>query len=363
MASSASVQELVKDKSMIISVPQRYIHENQEPTYNNINCTTNNTSFTSAAAAAASIPLVDMKFLIEGNSNHDVEPIHNFHSICKEWGIFQVVNHGVSSSVVEKVKYEIEEFYKLPLKEKMKYQVTPGTVQGYGQTLLHSQDDQKVDWADRFYIITNPLNRRKSHLFPELPSSLRNTLESYFAELQKLAMTLLGVMGEALKMEKREMEEMFENGMQSIRMNYYPPCPKPELVVGLRPHSDATGLTVLLQVNGVDGLEVKKDGVWLPVKFQPDSLVVNIGDTLEILSNGAYKSIEHRATVNSEKERMSIAMFFNPKFEALVGPSPSLVNEENPPLFKRTPMEEFVKDFFSRKLIGRTFLEHMKIKN
>ncbi|KAM7505869.1 hypothetical protein LguiB_004773 [Lonicera macranthoides] len=319
MASSASVQELVKDKSMIISVPQRYIHENQEPTYNNINCTTNNTSFTSAAAAAASIPLVDMKFLIEGNSNHDVEPIHNFHSICKEWGIFQVVNHGVSSSVVEKVKYEIEEFYKLPLKEKMKYQVTPGTVQGYGQTLLHSQDDQKVDWADRFYIITNPLNRRKSHLFPELPSSLRNTLESYFAELQKLAMTLLGVMGEALKMEKREMEEMFENGMQSIRMNYYPPCPKPELVVGLRPHSDATGLTVLLQVNGVDGLEVKKDGVWLPVKFQPDSLVVNIGDTLEILSSGAYKSIEHRAIVNSEKERKSIAMFFNPKFEALVG--------------------------------------------
>ena len=110
----------------------------------------------------------------------------------------------------------------------------------------------------------------------------RNTLESYFVELQKLAMTLLGVMREALKMEKREMEEMFENGMQSMRMNYYPPCPKPELVVGLRPHSDATGLTVLLQVNGVDGLEVKKDGVWLPVKFQPDSFVVNVGDTLEV---------------------------------------------------------------------------------
>lgn len=84
---------------------------------------------------------------------------------------------------------------------------------------------------------------------------------------------------------------------------------------------------------------------------------------MQILSNGAYKSIEHRATVNSKNERMSVAMFFNPKFEALVGPSHSLTNEENPPLFKRIPMEEYVKDIFSRKLIGKTFLEHMKIKN
>lgn len=86
-SSSASVQELVKDKGMLISVPQRYIQENQEPTYNNIsNYTTNDTNFTPPPA----IPLVDMKLLIEGNSTHDVELIHNFHSICKEWGFFQV---------------------------------------------------------------------------------------------------------------------------------------------------------------------------------------------------------------------------------------------------------------------------------
>jgi isopenicillin N synthase-like dioxygenase len=83
---------------------------------------------------------------------------------------------------------------------------------------------------------------------------------------------------------------------------------------------------------------------------------------LQILSNGAYKSIEHRATVNSEKERISIAMFFNPKFEAEIGPATSILTPQNPPLFKRIGMEEYVKDFFSRNLNGKSHLEKMRIK-
>ena len=95
-------------------------------------------------------------------------------------------------------------------------------------------------------------------------------------------MTLLGFMGKALNLDKRDMEELFDDGMQSIRMTYYPPCPQPERVMGLTPHSDASGITILLQVNGVDGLQVKKDGVWIPVNFLPDAFVVNLGDILEV---------------------------------------------------------------------------------
>ena len=101
-------------------------------------------------------------------------------------------------------------------------------------------------------------------------------------ELQKLAMKLLGLMTEALKLEKGEMEELFDDGMQSVRMTYYPPCPQPDLVMGLTPHSDGSGITILLQANGVDGLQIKKDGVWIPVSFLPHALVVNVGDILEV---------------------------------------------------------------------------------
>lgn len=95
-------------------------------------------------------------------------------------------------------------------------------------------------------------------------------------------MELIGFVGKALKIEKKEMEEMFDDGLQSVRMTYYPPCPQPELVLGITPHSDATGITILNQINGVDGLQVKKDGVWIPVSFLPGSLVVNAGDILEV---------------------------------------------------------------------------------
>lgn len=85
---------------------------------------------------------------------------------------------------------------------------------------------------------------------------------------------------------------------------------------------------------------------------------------LQILSNGVCNSIEHRAVVNATKERISLAMFFNPKLEANVGPLKSLIrNTRNPPLYKTVVMEQYLKEFFSRKLDGKTFLEKMKIKS
>lgn len=85
---------------------------------------------------------------------------------------------------------------------------------------------------------------------------------------------------------------------------------------------------------------------------------------MQILSNGVYKSIEHRAIVNETNERMSLAMFFNPKLEADVGPSKSHTRSKgNSPLYKTLVMEQYLKEFFSRKLNGKAFLEKMKIKN
>ncbi|KAL9995889.1 putative codeine 3-O-demethylase [Helianthus debilis subsp. tardiflorus] len=289
--------------------------------------------------------------------------LKNLRSICCNWGIFQLVNHGVDKSLVDKMKSEVIGFFESPIEEKLKYKLKGGEYEGYGQTILHAQG-QKIDWADRFFMITNPLHRRKPDLLPAFPPLLRDTLETYLLELQKLAMTLFGIIGQALDIDKGEMLDIFEDGMQSVRMTYYPPCPQPDLVVGLTPHSDAAGITILLQVNDIEGLQVKKDGMWIPVNFLPDAFVVNVGDILEILSNGVCNSIEHRAIVNATKERLSLAMFFNPKLESDVGPSKSLIrNTGNAPLYKTLVMEQYLKEFFSRKLNGKTFLEKMKIKN
>ncbi|XP_054803748.1 codeine O-demethylase-like [Prosopis cineraria] len=190
----------------------------------------------------------------------------------------------------------------------------------------------------------------------------RTVLDLYIQKVQNPGMTLLGLLEKALKMEERDMREVFEDGMQSLRMTYYPPCPKPEQVMGFGAHSDATGITILNQVNGVSGLQVKKNDIWLPVNVLSNALVVNVGDILEIMSNGVYKSVRHRATVNSDNERISMALFFLAKLESEIGPAMSLICPENPPLFKRVGMEKYVNDFFSSKQQGKSFLEHMKIK-
>ncbi|KAL1561942.1 protein SRG1-like [Salvia divinorum] len=334
-----NVQELIKTK--IQEIPQKYVN-GQEPAF----------------PSEFSVPIIDMKNLFSSGEAKASE-LEKFHSACKEWGIFQLMNHGLDGSLLEKLRREIHEFYALPLEERLRYKIRAGEFEGYGQNLIQNSGDEKADWAERFYMITNPIRRRKPHLFPELPGSLRESLEGFITELQKVAKWLLGLIAEALEMDAKEIEEMFEDGMQSVRMNYYPPCPEPDKVIGLMPHSDGSGVTVLLQVNGVQGLQIKKDGLWMPVEFLPEALAVNLGDIVEVLSNGLYKSIEHRAAVNSEKERISIAMFFNPNFEANVGPSPALLANQKP-IFKTMSMEEYVSGFFSRRLQGK-FLDSMRI--
>lgn len=101
-------------------------------------------------------------------------------------------------------------------------------------------------------------------------------------ELKSMAMKIFNLMAKALGMNPEELEVLFEEGMQSMRMNYYPPSTQPEQVIGLTPHSDATGLTILFQLNEIDGLQIRKDGVWIPVKPLPSAFVINIADVLEV---------------------------------------------------------------------------------
>ncbi|KAF3442332.1 hypothetical protein FNV43_RR16248 [Rhamnella rubrinervis] len=240
--------------------------------------------------------------------------------------------------------------------------ITAEEVEGFGQAFVVSEQ-QKLDWNDIFFLTTLPLHMRKPHLFPELLSPFRENLDMYSMELKNLAMGLIGQMEKALNVKDKEVIELFEGGLQAIRMNYYPPCPQPEKVIGLTPHSDAGGLTILLQVSEVEGLQVKKNGVWVSVKPLPNAFIVNVGDILEIITNGEYHSIEHRATINSQKERLSIATFYSPKFDGEMGPAKSLINKQSPPKYTRLTVEEFYTGRFSTELDGKSHLESLKLQH
>ncbi|KAJ7978987.1 Oxoglutarate-dependent dioxygenase 2 [Quillaja saponaria] len=104
-------------------------------------------------------------------------------------------------------------------------------------------------------------------------------------------------------------------------------------------------------------------GYGFQLKDLPNAFIVNIGDILEIMTNGIYRSIEHRATVNSEEERLSIATFYSPKVDGNIGPAPSLITPERPALFKRIGVEDYFKGFYSRELRGKSNLDVLRIKD
>ncbi|KAL4627156.1 hypothetical protein ACB092_05G147400 [Castanea dentata] len=342
-----SVQELTKEP--IFNIPARYVRDDLE-----------DPSIVSDDPSLPSVPVIDLERLyVEAYMNSELDSLH---SACKDWGFFQVVNHGVSTSLMEEFRTQIDSFFKLPYEEKKNLWQEPNNQEGFGQLFVVS-DEQKLDWSDMFYITTLPHNIRMDHLFDKLQPKLRETLETYSIEVKKLALTILGHMAKALKMDAEEMRELFSDGVQSMRMNYYPQCPEPDKAIGFTPHSDADALTILCQVNETEGLQIRKEGRWVLVKPLPNAFVVNIGDIMEIVSNGIYRSIEHRAIVNSTKERLSIATFYSSNLDSELGPAPSLIGPGNPANFRRVPLEKYFKEFFARKLSGKLYLDFMRIEN
>eukprot|EP00261_Vitis_vinifera_P038534 XP_019079777.1 PREDICTED: S-norcoclaurine synthase 1-like [Vitis vinifera] len=151
------------------------------------------------------------------------------------------------------MKAVVQEFFKLPLEEKNAYARLPNSVEGYGQSYIFGQG-RKLDWGDIFMLRSLPASERNMRFWPENPSSLRATLNKYSLELQKVSSCLVKLMARNLGNNPKQLTDMFENGGQTVRMNYYPACVNGSNAMGITPHSDATGLTLFLQVNEVQGL-------------------------------------------------------------------------------------------------------------
>ncbi|KAL6642700.1 hypothetical protein ACP70R_020881 [Stipagrostis hirtigluma subsp. patula] len=306
---------------------------------------------------SSAIPVIDLSKLLEPQSSKD--ECVKLGSACKQWGFFQIINHGVPDEVIHNFRNDMAEFFKQPLQAKKAYSMVPGNIQGYGQHFVVSEN-QKLDWADMFCLVLRPSDYRDMRFWPSHPPSFRDSIDRYSSEAAKLVSCLLQFVATDIGVEPESLMERFRGQPQSLRMTYYPPCQQADKVMGLSPHTDACGLTLLLQANDVQGLQIRKDGKWVAVNAIDGAFIVNVGDTLEILSNGRYRSIEHRAVVHPTRERMSAALFHLACRDATVGPLPELVKNDGGARYSSMGFMEFMKRFFAAKLDGRSNLESMK---
>ncbi|KAK7319170.1 hypothetical protein RJT34_03888 [Clitoria ternatea] len=241
-----SVQELAKKS--LIKVPDQYVIPEGESV------------LASNATSLPQVPVIDLSKLL----SKDLKELEKLNHACKEWGFFQLVNHGVSTSLRENMKRGTVELFELPMEEKKKLWQKEGDIYGFGQAFVFDEK-QKLEWADGFVTASLPTHLRKPRIFNQLPQLFRESIDTYSVELKNLAIEMMKLMGNALAIDPNEMTEIFTEGTLTIRINYYPPCPEPERVIGLKAHSDLGGLTILLQTNDVQGLQVKKDGQWIPI--------------------------------------------------------------------------------------------------
>lgn len=182
----------------------------------------------------------------------------------------------------------------------------------------------------------------------------------YAEAMHKLSLELMGAIFESLGLMPKYLKDEMEEGMQVMAVNCYPACPEPVLTLGIPPHTDYGYLTILSQ--NCQGLQVMdKEGKWVQVPAIDGVLLVHVGDHLEIMSNGRYKSVVHRATVNAEKRRISIASLHSFAMEKKVRPVPQLVDDQHPLAYGDISFKDFL-DFLSRHAITKKgFIETVRL--
>ncbi|KAF9660892.1 hypothetical protein SADUNF_Sadunf19G0010900 [Salix dunnii] len=246
----------------------------------------------------------------------------------REWGIFQVVNHGIPSDLIAKLQDVGRKFFELSQEEKELIARPPDSksIEGYGSKLQNTPQAKK-SWVDhlfhriwpppsinyKFWPTNPPSYRFLSLSLVSSPYFTREVNEEYAKYLREVADKLFTALSLGLGLEGHALKEgAGGEGIEfMLKINYYPPCPRPDLTLGVVAHTDLSALTILVP-NEVPGLQIFKDENWIEAKYIPNALIIHIGDQIEILSNGKYKAVLHRTTVAKDKARMSWPVFLEP---------------------------------------------------
>ncbi|KAF8370278.1 hypothetical protein HHK36_031684 [Tetracentron sinense] len=307
------------------------------------------------------VPVIDVSLITSSTSqsSKEDEELEKLQSALSSCGCFQAVGHGISSSFLDKVREVAKLFFELPTEEKQKYSRAVDELQGYGTDQVLSEH-QILDWSDRMFLGVHPEDQRKLKLWPENPRAFREVLHEFTANIKFISEILLKAMARSLKLEENCFLNQFgEQSTMIARFNYYPHCARPDLVLGVKPHADGSGITILLQDREVEGLQLLENDRWVRVPIIPDALFVNVGDQVQIMSNGIFKSPVHRVVTNSERERITLAVFYMPQKEKEIGPEDGLIDEKRPRLFKK--VKNYADIYFQYYQAGKRPIDAAKI--
>ncbi|KAM3299970.1 hypothetical protein ACQJBY_041136 [Aegilops geniculata] len=302
-----------------------------------------------ANAAAAAVPSVDLSAPGAAAAVADA---------CRGVGFFRATNHGVPAALADALEERAAAFFALPHKDKMEASARP---LGYGSKSIGCNGD--VGWLE--YILLSVGSG--SVAAASLPPSLRAALEEYTDAVREVGARVLELMADGLGVAEEHrgvLRRMVvapagDNGEadELVRVNHYPPCPCPLAagqrgVTGFGEHTDPQIISVL-RSNRTGGLQIMlPDGRWVPVAPDPDSLFVNVGDSLQVLTNGRFQSVKHRvvAPAEGQQSRLSVIYFGGPAPAQRIAPLPELMREGERSLYRDFTWAEYKKAAYKSRL-------------
>lgn len=282
-------------------------------------------------------PVIDLSKL---NGEERKPTMEKIEDACENWGFFELVNHGISHDLLDTVERRTKEHYRKCMEQRFKEMVASKGLEGVQSEI------SDLDWESTFFLRHLPESNMAE--IPDLEEDYRKVMKEFALEVEKLAEQLLDLLCENLGLEKGYLKKAFYGSKGpnfGTKVSNYPPCPKPDLIKGLRAHTDAGGIILLFQDDKVSGLQLFKDGQWIDVPPMKHSIVINLGDQLEVITNGKYKSVLHRVIAQTDGTRMSIASFYNPGSDAVMYPAPELVEKEaeESQIYPKFVFEDYMK--------------------
>jgi isopenicillin N synthase-like dioxygenase len=279
--------------------------------------------------SSENLPIIDIASLRDGSE--DMARIGAaLDRACCEFGFFYVTGHGIDPALSARMIALAREFFALPLEQKLAIAMAHGgrAWRGYFPVdgeLTSGRPDRKegiyfgteLDPDDPRVRAGVPLHGM--NLYPSL-SGFRETLVTYIDKITAVGQLLLRAIAAGLGLGPDYFLERYTRDPTVLfRIFNYPPSTAGahDSDLGVGEHTDY-GLLTLLRQDEIGGLEIWHHDRWLPAPPVPDSFVCNVGDMLERLTAGRYVSALHRVRNVSTRDRISMPLFLDPSFDAVL---------------------------------------------